>query len=56
MSWSERSVRDHKRQTDRAICSAYARLALYPLVLEKFDGPALRSKKERRAACLKHPL
>ncbi len=49
MSWSERSVRVHKRQTDRAICSAYARLALYALVLEKFDE-SLRCVRKKSAA------
>jgi PcfJ-like protein len=37
MSWSERFVRDHKRQTDCAIRRAYAQLALDPLVFEKFN-------------------
>lgn len=36
MSWSERSVRNHKRQTDCAIRIAYANLASEPLVLERF--------------------
>lgn len=37
MSWSERSVRNHKHQTDCAIHRAYAHLASDPFVLEKFD-------------------
>ena len=36
MSWSEHSVRNHKRQTDCAIHVAYARLASDSFVLEKF--------------------
>jgi hypothetical protein len=37
MPWSERSVRDHKRQTDCAIHRAYAQLASDQPVLEKFN-------------------
>lgn len=37
MSWSERFVRDHKRQTDCAIHRACAQLASDPPVFEKFD-------------------
>ena len=36
MLWSERFVRDHKRQTDRAIHRAGTQLASDPSVLEKF--------------------
>jgi hypothetical protein len=36
MSWSERSVRSHKRQTDGAIRHAYARLATDALAVAKF--------------------
>jgi len=36
MLWSERFVRDHKRQTDCAIHRASVQLALYPAVFEKF--------------------
>lgn len=37
MSWSGRSVRYRKRQTDCAIHQAYARLAAYAPALAKFD-------------------
>ncbi len=37
MLWSERFVRDHKRQTDRAIHRAFAQLASDPSVLETFQ-------------------
>jgi hypothetical protein len=37
MSWSERSVQDHRRQTDRAIHRVYGQLASDPLTLEVFN-------------------
>jgi hypothetical protein len=37
MSWSERCVQDHRRQTDRAIRRAYGHLASDPLTFSKFQ-------------------
>lgn len=50
MSWSERFVRDHKRQTDCAIHRGFAQLASDPLVCEKFDEMLNCARK--RAPCL----
>lgn len=45
MSWSERFVRHHRRQTDCAIHSAYRRLASDPLALQKFHELLCRSRQ-----------
>src|SRR5579883_176625 len=37
MSWSERYVRNHKQQTDRAVGDAYARFAMDPTGAKMFD-------------------
>jgi hypothetical protein len=50
MSWSERSVRYHKRQTDCVIRHAYARLATDAPAVAKFHG-LLHYARNRAAVC-----
>ena len=45
MSWSERYVQDHKRQTDRAIHRAIAQLAYDPSILETFQEMLICARK-----------
>ena len=55
MSWSERSVRYHKRQTDCAIRHAYARLATDALALGKFHE-LLHYVRNRAARLFEAPV
>jgi hypothetical protein len=55
MSWSERSVRYHKRQTDCAIHCAYTRLATDALAVAKFNE-LLRCVRNRAARLLEAPV
>ena len=55
MSWSERSVRYHKRQTDCAIRHAYARLSNDAPVAEKFHE-LLHFARNRAARLLEAPV
>ena len=55
MSWSELNVRNHKRQTDRAIHAAYAQLAVDPHALEKFHE-LLYCARKRAARLFEAPV
>ena len=55
MSWSERSVRNHKRQTDCAIHRACAQLASDPFVFEKFHE-LLHCARKRGARLFDAPV
>jgi hypothetical protein len=55
MSWSERSVRYHKRQTDCAIRHAYSRLATNGPTVAKFHE-LLHSVRNRAARLLEAPV
>lgn len=55
MSWSERSVRYHRRQTDCAIHAAYGQLAADPLVLQKFRE-LLCCARQRAARLFEAPV
>jgi hypothetical protein len=55
MSWPERSVRHHKRQTDCAIRRAYARLAADAPAVAKFDE-LLYYVRNRAARLLEAPV
>jgi len=55
MSCSERSVRDHKRQTDCAIHRAYAQLASDPAVFDKFHE-ILRCARKRAVRLFEAPV
>jgi hypothetical protein len=55
MSWSERSVRYHKRQTDCVIHQAYARLATDTPAVAKFDE-LLHYARNRAARLLDAPV
>src|SRR5205814_10401753 len=55
MSWSERSVRYHKRQTDCAIRHAYARLATDAPAVAKFHE-LLHYARNRAARLLEAPV
>jgi hypothetical protein len=55
MSWSERSVRYHKRQTDCAIRHAYARLATDAPAVANFTNCCNTLGIERRV-CWKRPF
>lgn len=55
MSWPERFVRHHKRQTDRAIRRAYARLATNTPAVAKFDE-LLHYTRNRAARLLEAPV
>lgn len=55
MSWSDRFVRDHKRQTDCAIRRACAQLALDPPVSNKFQE-ILHCARQRSARLFEAPV
>jgi hypothetical protein len=55
MSWPERSVRHHKRQTDGAIRRAYSRLATDALAVSKFHE-LLHHVRKRAARLLEAPV
>jgi hypothetical protein len=55
MSWSERSVRYHKRQTDCAIRHAYARLGADALAVARFQE-LLHCVRNRAARLLEAPV
>jgi len=55
MSWSERSVRYHKRQTDCAIRDAYARLSTDALAVAKFHE-LLHCARNRAARLFEAPV